>query len=99
MVSMSEEGTCIVVVPSTWNHTEDSVLIEAGCGHRSWITPQAKEMVDSGEAIARCVPCIKGSLLDTDEVAIGPWALGFLEAAGVREEEALRLVEKDLRNE
>ena len=49
----------MILVRSTENHTDDSVLIDADCGCKCWISQSGKTMLDNPphEIVTTCGPC------------------------------------------
>lgn len=48
----------IICAPESWEHTKDSILIDADCGHKVWIAKAGRRVLEENEnAVARCAPC------------------------------------------
>ena len=54
---MDEDKNIIVCVPLDWDHTDESITVDASCGHKVWVARAGQRMIAEG-AEARCVPCV-----------------------------------------
>ena len=60
-MSAEEDVVRLVLVPEDQSHTADSVLIDASCGHRAWISNNARAQVEEMDGYTVetvCVPCL-----------------------------------------
>lgn len=56
-----EELTAIIIcAPEDWEHTQDSILIDADCGHKVWVATAGQRVLEEhgDTGVARCVPCV-----------------------------------------
>lgn len=67
MVDDDEEKRIVVCAPVAWDHTADSIRIEAACGHEVWVAPAGQRLLADG-AEAQCVPCVVPVLKENPDV-------------------------------
>jgi hypothetical protein len=53
---MDEDKNIIVCVPFDWDHTADSITVDAACGHKVWVALAGQRMIADGAEV-RCIPC------------------------------------------
>lgn len=79
----SELTAVLICAPEDWDHTDNSILIEADCGHKVWLAPTGQRLLaehgDTG--VARCIHCAQPTLNNNPDIKqqAAPGAMAELE--------------------